>query len=221
MISVLQQGWCLNIFRNDQTHGSASKSKGNDGHWTSWRLRTPYGFTQMYRAMSVLGCHVQDVLGGVFLIAQIFYLVFLTLTLFLGVRKGTDFNTRFVLLFSCSLNFFLYFMITKMAGKVFENSQRLLSYWRRKEGTNGLLYNKYLRSLRPIRVKVGHFCYCDDEFLASSIKFIFETLVDLLLSTPNWDLGISMNFWGLDLDPSIQRQQQVHFANNYANFAKW
>ena len=126
---------------------------------------------------------VESVWSNAFLLAQVYIVLDMTLVSYIALRPTTEFHIRIVCLFSNCVLVPCHFWITRIAGNVFEDSKRLLTLWERKGFRSSSFHQKYLKSLRPIRFHVGTFCYCDREFYVSSLHFIFDNVVNLLIST--------------------------------------
>ena len=142
----------------------------------------------MHRSLEIFIRHLQVVVWNVFLLWQVYAVMFIIVCLYLSIKKNKELWGRIMFLLIVCLNLSVYVVIIKFTGRIYEDSVKGLDYWQKREGTNGLLYNKILRSLRAIRLEVGplngSFFYCDRELLISGLKYIFETVIDLLLRRP-------------------------------------
>ena len=152
-------------------------------YWTTGRLRTLHGFIKVHKTLEVLMSQVEAVWSNMFLLGQVYIVLDVTLISFMALRPTTEFHLRIMCLLSNCVTVPCHFWITRIAGNVFEDSKGLLKLWERKGLRSSSLNKKYLKSLRPIQFRVGMFCYCDREFYVSSLHFIFDNVVNLLIST--------------------------------------
>ena len=152
-------------------------------YWTTGRLRSLPSFIKVHRTLDVLMRQVDSASSHLFLVAQAYIILGMILVLFLALRSTTEFHLRIMFLVSICFNGPIHFWLTRITGNVFEDSNRLLNFWKRKGIRSSSLNRKYLKSLRPIRFQVGTFCYVDRGFYISSLHFILDNVVSLLVST--------------------------------------
>ena len=152
-------------------------------YWTTGRLRSLHSFIKVHRTLDGLMRQVDSASSHVFLLAQAYIVLAVILVLFLALRPTTEFHLRIMFLVDICFNMSCHFWLTRITGNVFEDSKRLLKLWERKGLRTSSLNRKYLKSLRPIRFHVGTFCYVDRGFYISSLNFILDNVVSLLVST--------------------------------------
>ena len=66
-------------------------------------------------------------------------------------------------------------------GRIFETSSEVLVEWKKRKGMPSLLFRKKMKSVRPIRVQIGHY-YADAGVTLTLLSISSENTMSVLLA---------------------------------------
>ena len=133
-----------------------------------------------YNQLKILQNNYSAVYGWVPLIMESVAIVMIVLNLFLAITIRNFTGLFLGLIASYLIN--VYF---SRLAQVHSSSSETIQSWKQSRGSGrigGNVFGKFIRSVRPLHVRVGKFFFIDKPFILTFFSIIVEQTVNLIIS---------------------------------------